>query len=44
MENKKRKITCCGKNIATVDCKEDTCDIELTKDGKKMFKDCKCDC
>lgn len=40
MKNKECKITCDGKEMATILCSKDGCNIRPTEEGKKMFKDC----
>jgi hypothetical protein len=39
MKNKECKITCDGKEVATVECTGDGCNFKVTEEGKKLLKD-----
>jgi hypothetical protein len=44
MENKECKITCDGKEVATINCGDDGFNVKCTEEGKEMFKDCCKEC
>jgi hypothetical protein len=45
MKNKECKITCDGKDVATILCSKDGCSIRPTEEGKKLFSEhCKEGC
>lgn len=44
MKNKECKITCEGKDVATILCSDDGCNVKLTKEGRKLADECKKGC
>jgi len=45
MKNKECKIVCDGKEVATLLCSKDGCNIKPTAEGKKLLSECDCpDC